>query len=160
VRVLSLLIPPIPPDVHSTVVIASAGGMAGELDGSRQRYSDHEGITPSASEHRQRTTIRRREVGAGNGKRSRIGADRSSGRPPTESERIGDRCDKLITRILTRGQIERQTNRVRVSLPLFSSPRPRRRIAPASRTVYDLLKRLPSLKKIPLAPCRACWHEG
>ena len=45
-------------------VIALAGGTAGELDGSRQRSFDHEGIRPSAGEHRKRTTIRRREVGA------------------------------------------------------------------------------------------------
>jgi hypothetical protein len=67
-----------------SIVIALAGGTAGELDGSRQRAFDREGIRPSAGEHRERTTIRRREVGAGNGKRSRVGADRSSGRPPTE----------------------------------------------------------------------------
>jgi hypothetical protein len=78
---------------------------AGELDGSRQRSSEHEGIRPSAGDHRERTTIRRRAVGARNGKRSRVGADRSSGRPPTESERIGDRRDKLITRIPSRCQI-------------------------------------------------------
>ena len=38
-------------------------------------------------------------------KRSRAGADRSSGRPATESEPIGDRGDKLITRIPFSGQI-------------------------------------------------------
>jgi len=59
-------------------VIALAGGTAGELDGSRQRSVDHEGIRPSAGEHRKRTTIRRRDVGARNGKRTRPGADRSS----------------------------------------------------------------------------------
>ena len=102
-----------------SIVIALAGGTAGELDGSRQRSFDHEGIRPSAGEHRERTTIRRREVGAGNGKRSRVGADRSSGRPPTESEPIGDRGDKLITRIgPSSGQIDRQTNRV-PDFPLF-----------------------------------------
>ena len=74
----------------------AAGGMAGELDGSRQRSFDHEGIRPSAGEHRERTTIRRREVGAGNGKRSRPGADRSSGRPPMESDPIDQRGDKHI----------------------------------------------------------------
>jgi hypothetical protein len=58
--------------------IALAGGTAGELDGSRQRSFDHEGIRPSAGEHRKRMTIRRREVGARNGKRSRPTADRSS----------------------------------------------------------------------------------
>ena len=102
---------------YCVLLIALAGGTAGELDGSRQRSFDHEGIRPSAGEHRERTTIRRREVGAGNGKRSRVGADRSSGRPPTESEPIGDRGDKLITRIPSSGQIHEQTNRVPVSLP-------------------------------------------
>jgi hypothetical protein len=80
-------------------VIALAGLTAGESDGSLQRSFDHEGIRLSAGEHRARTTIRRREVGAGNGKASRVGADRSSGRQPTESEPIGDRGDKLLTRI-------------------------------------------------------------
>jgi hypothetical protein len=89
---------------------------SGELDGSRQRSFDHEGIRPSPGEHRRRTTIWRREVGAGNGKRSRVGADRSSGRPPAESEPIGDRGDKLITWIHSSGQIDGQTNRGRVSL--------------------------------------------
>jgi hypothetical protein len=84
---------------HCVLVIALAGGTAGELDGSRQRSFDHEGMRPSAGEHRERTTVRRREVGAGNRKRSPIGADRSPGRPPTESERINDRGDKPITRI-------------------------------------------------------------
>ena len=51
---------------------------------------------PCADEHRERTTMRRREMGAGNCKRSRVGADRSSGGPPTESKPIGDRGDKLI----------------------------------------------------------------
>jgi hypothetical protein len=36
------------------LVIALAGGTAGELDGSRQRSFDHEGIRPSAGEHRKR----------------------------------------------------------------------------------------------------------
>jgi hypothetical protein len=81
-------------------VIALAGLTASELDGSRQCSFHHEGIRLSAGEHRARTTIRRREVGAGNGKASRVGADRSSGKPPTASEPIGDRGDKLlITRI-------------------------------------------------------------
>ena len=39
------------------------------------------------------------EAGAGNGKRFWAGADRSSGRPPTESALIANRGDKLITRI-------------------------------------------------------------
>jgi hypothetical protein len=98
-------------------VVALAGGTAGELDGWRRRFFDDEGFRPSAGEHREGTTIGRREVGTGNGKRSRVGADRSSGRPPTESERIGDRRDKLITRIPSSGQIHRHTNRVPVSLP-------------------------------------------
>ena len=98
-------------------VNALAGGMAGELDGSRQRGFDREGIGPSAGEHRARTTIRRREMGAGNGKESRVRADRSSGRPAKESERIGVRDDKLIARIPSSGQIDRQTNHVSVSLP-------------------------------------------
>jgi hypothetical protein len=37
-----------------SVVIALAGGTSGELDGSRQRSFDHEGIRPSAGEHRKR----------------------------------------------------------------------------------------------------------
>ena len=114
-------------------VIALAAGTAGELDGSRHRSFDHEGMRPSAGEHRERTTIRRREVGAGNGKRSRVGADRSSGRPPTESERIGDKGDKLMRGFHPAVKIKAQpiasrfhsprpgftppTNRVPVSLP-------------------------------------------
>jgi hypothetical protein len=90
--------------------------MAGERDGSRQRSFGHEGMRPSAGEHRERTTIRRREVGSRNGKKSPDGADRSSGRPPTASERTGDRCGKRITRIPSNGQIDRQTNRGLVSL--------------------------------------------
>jgi hypothetical protein len=84
---------------YCVLVIAFAVATAGELDGSRQRSFDHEGLRPSAGEHRKRTTRWRRDVGAGNGKRSRIGADRSSGRRPTERAPIGDRGDKLITRI-------------------------------------------------------------
>jgi len=103
---------------YCVLVIALAGGTAGELDSSRQRSFDHEGMRPSAGEHRARTTIRRREVGAGNGKRSRVGADRSSGRPPTEGEPIGDRGDKLTTQIPSSGRIDRQTNRGPVSLPI------------------------------------------
>jgi hypothetical protein len=101
------------------------GGTTSELDGTRRRSFDHVGIRPSAGEHRERTTIRRRELGAGNGKRSRVGADRSSRRPPTESERIGDRRDKLITRIPASGQIHRQTNCVAVSLPPATGTRSR-----------------------------------
>jgi hypothetical protein len=104
--------------VLSYCVLCLAGGAAGELDGSRQRSFDQEGIRPTAGEHRERTTIRRREVSGGNGNRSRPGADRSSsGSPPTESERIGDQGGNLITRIPSSGQIDRQTNRVPVSLP-------------------------------------------
>jgi len=90
--------------ILSYCVLFLAGGTAGELDGSRQRSSDHEGIGPSAGEHRERTIIRRREVGAANGNGSRPAADRSSGRPPTESERIGDRGEELIARIPSSGQ--------------------------------------------------------
>jgi len=43
---------------YCVLVIALACGTAGELDGSRQRSSDSEGIRPSAGEHRKRTTIR------------------------------------------------------------------------------------------------------
>jgi hypothetical protein len=103
---------------NCVLVIALAGGMAGELDVPRQRSSDHEGLNPSAGDHRDRTSIQGREVGAGNGNRSRRGADRSLfGRPQTESEPIGDRRDTLITRVPSSGQIDRQTNRGRVSLP-------------------------------------------
>jgi hypothetical protein len=103
--------------ILSYCVLSLAGGTADELDGSRQRSFDQEGIRPSAGEHRERTTLRRRDVGAGNGKRTRPGADRSSGRPPTESERIGERGNKLSTRVPSSGQIHRQTDRVLVSLP-------------------------------------------
>ena len=89
---------------YCVLVIALAGGTAGGPDGSRQRSFDREGIGPSAGEHRERTIIRRRDVGAANGKRSRVGADRSAGRPPMESERIGDRAEKLIARIPSSGQ--------------------------------------------------------
>jgi len=51
-------------------VIALAGGTAGELDGSRQRPFDRERMRPSPSEHRERTTLRRRRVGAATGKRT------------------------------------------------------------------------------------------
>src|SRR5208337_4072518 len=85
-------------------VIALAGGTAGELDGSRQRAFDRERIRPSAREHRERTTLRRRGVGSENGKGSRLGAHRPSGRPATEVEPIHDRCENLATsRILTCG---------------------------------------------------------
>jgi hypothetical protein len=101
------------------LVIALASGTAGELDGSRQRGFDREGIRPGAGEHRARTTIRRREMGAGNCKESRVRAHRSSGRPSKESERIGVRDDKLIARIPSSCQIDRQTNRVLVSPSCF-----------------------------------------
>ena len=47
-------------------------------------------------------------MGAGNVKRTWRGADRSPGRPPTESEPIGDRGDEPITRIPYSGQIRKQ----------------------------------------------------
>jgi hypothetical protein len=47
-----------PMRILSYCVLSLEGGTAGELDGSRQRYFDHEGIRPSAGEHRERTTIR------------------------------------------------------------------------------------------------------
>jgi hypothetical protein len=103
--------------ILSYCVLSLAGGTAGELDGSRQRSFDPEGIRPSAGEHRERTTLRRRDVGAGNGKRTRPGEDRSSGTPAKENEPIGDRDNKLSTRVPSSGQIHRQTNRVLVSLP-------------------------------------------
>jgi hypothetical protein len=43
---------------HCAIVIAVAGGMASELDGSCQRCFDDKGISPNAGEHRERTTIR------------------------------------------------------------------------------------------------------
>jgi len=58
---------------YCVLVIGLASGTAGELDGSRQRSSYREGIRSSTGEHRERTTIRRREVGAGNGKRKKGG---------------------------------------------------------------------------------------
>jgi hypothetical protein len=103
--------------ILSYCVPSLAGGTAGERDGSRQRSFDHDGMRPREGEHRERTTVRRRKVCVGNGKRSRPGADRSSGRLPTESEPIGNRGDKLITRILSSGQIDRRTNRGPVSVP-------------------------------------------
>jgi hypothetical protein len=108
-----------------SIDIPLARGTAGELGGSRQRSSDHEGIRSSSGEHRERTTIRLREVGAGNGKRSRVGADGSSGRPPTESKSLGDRGDKPTTRIPSSGQIDRQTNHAPVSVPRFARRRPK-----------------------------------
>jgi hypothetical protein len=89
--------------------------------GSRERCFDHEGIRPSAGDRRERTTIRRTEVGAGNGTRSRVGTHRSSGRPPTESERIDDRCDWLTMGTPSSGLIRTlgQTNRDLVSVPCF-----------------------------------------
>jgi hypothetical protein len=102
----------------------SCRGAAGELDGSRQRSFDRERIRRSAGEHRARTTIRRREVDARNGKESRVRADRSPGRPAKESEPIGDRGDKLSTRVPSSGGSyrQRQTNRVLVFIPsLFPS---------------------------------------
>jgi hypothetical protein len=92
--------------LYCVLAIAMAGGTADELDGPCRRSFDHEGIRSSARQHRKRTTIRRREVGAGNVKESRVGADRSSGRPPTENEPIGGGGDKLITRIPSSGQID------------------------------------------------------
>jgi hypothetical protein len=47
----------------------------------------------------------------------RIALDEPVEGAPTESEPIGGRGDKLITRVPSSGQIDRQTNRVRVSLP-------------------------------------------
>jgi hypothetical protein len=102
--------------LYCVLAFAMAGGTADELGGSCRRSFDHEGIRWSARQHRERTTIRRREVDAGNVKESRVGADRSSGRPPTENEPIGGGGDKLITRIPSSGQIDRQTNRLPVSL--------------------------------------------
>ena len=45
------------------LVVALAGGTAGELDGSRQCSIDRERIRPSAGEHRERTTLRRGRLG-------------------------------------------------------------------------------------------------
>ena len=60
--------------------------------------------------------------GAGNGKRTRPGADRSSERAAKENEPIGDRGNNLSTRILSNDRFHRQTNRVPVSvLNLFRS---------------------------------------
>ena len=36
---------------YGVLVIVLAGGTAGELDGSRQRSFDHDGMRPSAGEH-------------------------------------------------------------------------------------------------------------
>jgi hypothetical protein len=101
---------------YCDLVITLSGGRAGELDDSRQRSFDQEGIRPSAGEHRERTTIRRREVGAGNGKRSRVGSDRSSGRQPTESEPIGATARRL-------GLESTLRSRVRPLLPRASAVR-------------------------------------
>ena len=58
------------PAADQSLVIALADARSGELDGSRQRSFDDEGMRPSAGEHRVRTTIPRQELGAGNGKGS------------------------------------------------------------------------------------------
>ena len=102
-------------------VFALAGGTASERDGSRQRPFDRERMRPRADQHRERTTLRRRRVGVANGNGPRIGANRPSGRPATESEPIRARCDKLATcRILTSGTHRKPTDaqfRVPVSVP-------------------------------------------
>jgi hypothetical protein len=98
-------------------VNALAGGTAGELDGSRLRSFDHERIRSSTGERRERTTMRRREVDVGNGERSRTGADRSSGRQPTESEPIGDRADELIPRIGFRPAVRMTDKRIGSRFP-------------------------------------------
>lgn len=69
------------------------------IDGSRQRLSHSEGNRSNAGEHPKRTTIRRREVGAGNGQSPRVGADRPSGRTSTEIKPFGDRGRKLIAQL-------------------------------------------------------------
>jgi hypothetical protein len=62
-----------------------------KLDGSCQRAFDLEGARPSASQHRERTTLRRGRMGAANSEGSRVGAHRSPGGPADEPpHRQGD----------------------------------------------------------------------
>jgi hypothetical protein len=69
-----------------------------ELDGSCQRAFDREGARRSASQHRERTTLRRGRMGAANSEGSRVGAHRSPGGPATKSEPIRHRFKKVSTR--------------------------------------------------------------
>jgi hypothetical protein len=69
-----------------------------ELDGSCQRAFDREGARRSASQHRERTTLRRGRMGAANSEGSRVGAHRSPGGPATKSEPIRHRFNKVSTR--------------------------------------------------------------
>jgi hypothetical protein len=69
-----------------------------ELDGSCQRAFDREGARPSASQHRERTTLRRGRMGAANSEGSRAGAHRSPGGPATKSEPIRHRFNKVSPR--------------------------------------------------------------
>ena len=68
-----------------------------ELDGSCQRAFDREGARPSASQHRERTTLRRGRMRAANSEGSRVGAHRAPGGPATKSETIRHRFDKVRT---------------------------------------------------------------
>jgi hypothetical protein len=83
-----------------------------ELDGARQLPIDREGVGPSASEHRQRTTLQRRRIGEANCKQTRFGAHRSPAGPPAQSEPIRDRFDKIVTcRYLKRSTQQKLTSR-------------------------------------------------
>jgi hypothetical protein len=69
-----------------------------ELDCSCQRAFEREGARPSASQHRERTTLRRGGMGAANSEGSRAGAHRSPGGQATKSEPIRHRFNKVSTR--------------------------------------------------------------
>jgi hypothetical protein len=69
-----------------------------ERDGSCRRAFDREGARPSASQHRERATVRRAGMGAANREGTRVGAHRSPGGPATKSEPIRHRFNKVSTR--------------------------------------------------------------
>ena len=82
---------------------------------------DHEGIRAGAGEHRERTTIRRREAGAGNGKQSPVGADRSSGKAAT-----GKRANRRLRRQANYADsIQRSDSQANQSRPGFTPHRTR-----------------------------------
>jgi hypothetical protein len=66
-----------------------------ELDGSCQRAFGRERARPSASQHRERTTLGRGGMGEANSEGSRVGAHRSPGGPATKSEPIRHRINKV-----------------------------------------------------------------
>jgi hypothetical protein len=86
------------PESLPETVVASVGTPALRAEGSCQRAIDREGARPSASQHRERTTLRRRRMGAANSEGSRVGAHRSPGGLATKSEPIRHRFNKVSTR--------------------------------------------------------------